>query len=110
MLKPLTLILSITFLVNLITFTKAQSVVPDSSNLILNIMKNNDDDFTQILNSPNKYKIQIIYTQINRDEKNFPHFKTYSYHFDPNKYFYPASTVKLPATVIALEKLNNLNI
>jgi hypothetical protein len=37
-----------------------------------------------------------------------PHFTSYSYRLNPNHYFYPASTVKLPTAIFALEKLNEL--
>src|SRR5699024_9414584 len=51
-----------------------------------------------------------IYTQINRDENNSPHFKNFYYHYNPDIYFNPASTVKLPLAILALEKLNKLAI
>ena len=57
-----------------------------------------------------KYKVQIIYTQINRDKQNVPSFKQYNYALDSNSYFYPASTVKLPTSIFALEKINNADI
>ena len=57
-----------------------------------------------------KYRPQIIYTQIDRDENNKPTFRSYSYRLDPDQYFYPASTVKLPTAALALEKLNGLGI
>ncbi|MBX5438706.1 MAG: serine hydrolase [Thermoflavifilum sp.] len=59
---------------------------------------------------PDSYRLQILYVQINRDAHNFPHFRTYAYHADPDAYFYPASTVKLPLACLALEKLNELHI
>jgi hypothetical protein len=51
-----------------------------------------------------------LYTQIDRDEHNVPYFKSFSYRLNSNRYFYPASTVKLPTAIFALEKLNKLNI
>ena len=71
------------------------------------ILKSNLVKYAAILENPNKYKLQIIYTQINRNTDNQPSFKTYKFH--PNKtYFYPASTVKLPVTLVALMKLKEL--
>ncbi|MDB5006963.1 MAG: hypothetical protein JWP45_1356 [Mucilaginibacter sp.] len=66
--------------------------------------------FSHILNHPTHNEVQILYTQINRDENNVPHFTSYSYRLNANHYFYPASTVKLPTAIFALEKLNALNI
>jgi len=60
-----------------------------------------------ILNNPKTHKLQIVYTQINRDENNQPTFKTYNY-IPFKAYVYPASTVKLPVTLGALIKLNEL--
>jgi hypothetical protein len=57
-----------------------------------------------------KYKLQIIYTQINRDSSGKPSFKNYTYNVDSNTYFYCASLVKLPCSILALEKLNELQI
>ncbi|MGM9475843.1 serine hydrolase [Pedobacter sp. GSP4] len=64
--------------------------------------------FSSILNHPDKNQVQILYTQVNRDAKNRPSFKTFSYNLDPHHYFYPASTVKLAAVIFALEKVNQL--
>lgn len=66
--------------------------------------------FEHILHHPTHNEVQVLYTQIDRDEHNMPHFKSYSYRLNPNRYFYPASTVKLPTAIFALEKLNKLNI
>jgi hypothetical protein len=62
-----------------------------------------------LLDQPDKYRIQIVYTQIDRDARNRPHFQTFSFG-DTAQYFYPASTVKMPAAFLALEKLNALGI
>jgi hypothetical protein len=73
------------------------------------LLKKNSELFGRVLENPAKYDVQIIYTQINRDEKNRPLFKSYRYRLDNDRYFYPASTVKLPAVVLALEKINQLS-
>lgn len=57
-----------------------------------------------------KYKLQIIYTQITRDSIGKPSFENYTYQLDSTNYFYCASLVKLPCSILALEKLNKLNI
>jgi hypothetical protein len=70
----------------------------------------NPDKFKKLTDNPEKYRLQILYTQIDRDAKNKPTLTTYAYRSDSNEYFYPASTVKLAASVLALEKLNALKI
>lgn len=73
-------------------------------------MRSKIDQFQTVLDSADYYEVQVIYTQINRDENNIPSFKSFYFHFDSTHYFYPASTVKLPAVLLSLEKLRELNI
>jgi hypothetical protein len=61
-----------------------------------------------VLNNPDSFQYQIIYTEINRDKKNNPTFKNHYFNVDRNRYYNPASTVKLPTALIALEKMNEL--
>ena len=48
------------------------------------------------------HNIQIKLSVVESDNK----FKDYSFNVDDEKYFYPASTVKLPMVLLALEKIN----
>ena len=89
---------------------QAQNINVTSDSLVVDLMKQNPNYFASLLADPSLYRIQILYTQINRDKNNVPHFKDYSYRLNANEYFYPASTVKFPLSVLALEKLNNLKI
>jgi len=73
-------------------------------------MKSQPKAFQALLDRPDEYDIQIIYTQIDRDERNFPQFRQFDFQLDKNHYFYPASTVKMPAVFLALEKINQLKI
>ncbi len=57
-----------------------------------------------------KYRLQIIYTQITRDNNGTPSFKDYEYHVDSSNYFYCASLVKLPCSILALEKTKRLRV
>lgn len=52
-----------------------------------------------------KYEVQILFTEIERDKNNLPVFRDYGFQVDENNYFYPASTVKFPVAVLALEKI-----
>ncbi|MGN7989570.1 serine hydrolase [Pedobacter sp. 22226] len=72
------------------------------------LLESKPELFSAILNHPDHNQVQILYTQVNRDAKNKPAFKTFSYNLDPHHYFYPASTVKLAAVIFALEKVNRL--
>ncbi|WP_299456819.1 serine hydrolase [uncultured Microscilla sp.] len=88
----------------------AQSNKSVKSNLIDSLMKSQPDAFRQVLQNSKVYELQVMYTQINRDTNNTPSFKTYQYNVDKNRYFYPASLVKLPVACLTLEKLNKLKI
>ncbi|GAA4436826.1 hypothetical protein GCM10023188_30340 [Pontibacter saemangeumensis] len=81
-----------------------------SKKLVQRILKKQPDKFGEILENPEKYRVQILYTQIDRDAQNQPHFTSFGYRLNPDEYFYPASTVKLPGALVALEKLNALDI
>lgn len=63
-----------------------------------------------VMDDPKEYRLQVIYTQINRKAGNQPEFTDYYYNVSPDQYFYPASTVKMPAAFLALEKLNRLKV
>ena len=77
---------------------------------LVDLLKKQPEKFGKILANPAAYRVQILYTQINRDKNNVPHFKSYAYRLNKDEYFYPASTVKFPSTLLALEKLNSLKI
>lgn len=62
----------------------------------------------EVLKNNDKYEIQIIYTQINRDAAGRPHFTSFWHNVDSARYFYPASTVKMPLALLSLERLNHL--
>ncbi len=66
--------------------------------------------FDAIVTKRKDLKVQIIYTQINRDGNNKPAFKDYYFNVNDKDYFYPASTVKMPTALLALQRLNELNL
>jgi hypothetical protein len=69
---------------------------------------NQDSLFQRVLQRPDLYRYQIIYTEINRDKNNRPAFRNYYLNVDSLAYFNPASTVKLPLAILSLEKLHGL--
>ncbi|HEU4904282.1 MAG TPA: serine hydrolase [Flavisolibacter sp.] len=82
---------------------------PQTDDRLLSILKTNPAPvFQQVLQNPDTHRLQIIYTQINRDRHNKPTFTNYYFHYDPALYFNPASMVKMPLAFLALEKLNGL--
>ena len=62
----------------------------------------------RVLNNPDSFHYQLIYTRIDRDKHNHPHFHNYYLHVNALDYFNPASTVKMPLAFLALEKMDGL--
>lgn len=73
------------------------------------LTREKDSLLRSVIEHPEIYRYQIIYTQINRDKKNTPVFINYYYNYDPLQYFNPASTVKMPLAFLSLEKLKELH-
>lgn len=64
----------------------------------------------KVLEDSSKYLVQILYTQIDRNEHVNPMMTTFQFNLNDERYFYPASTVKLPIALLALEWLEAQNI
>lgn len=95
---------------SLAIMTHAQPLDLTTSNPLHQVLKNNPQFFKRITSNPDSFRVQIIYTQIDRNKRNKPSFKEYSYRLNNEEYFYPASTVKMPIALLALEKINELGI
>jgi hypothetical protein len=78
--------------------------------LVETILSGHPEMFDSLLKNNQTWRIQIIYTQIDRKKNNKPVFTSYYYNVNPGAYFYPASTVKMPTAFLALQKLNELNL
>jgi hypothetical protein len=77
---------------------------------INNLLEGYPQFFNAILQKKDELKVQVIYTQVDRGKKGKIKFTDHSFNLDPENYFYPASTVKLPVAILALQKLNELKI
>ena len=64
----------------------------------------------EVLDNKEKYQVQILYTQIERNEHGNPLMTDYAFNLDDEQYFYPASTVKLPVAILALEWMEEQSI
>ena len=99
------------FITNLLFVMLSLPVIAQvNEHFLEKLMQQKPDQFGELLAHPNEYRIQIFYTQIDRDKNNIPHFKEYSYRLNPLEYFYPASTVKMPLSILALDKINTMAI
>ncbi len=81
-----------------------------SDTFISNILQKYPQYFSSILPNAENLKIQIIYSQVDRLNKKKSDFTDHEFNLNSGNYFYPASTVKLPVAILALQKLNELKI
>lgn len=77
-------------------------------NVLQKTLASKNPNIKRVMDNVKQHEIQIIYTQIIRDKKGNVSFKDYTYNLDANNYFYPASTIKFPIAILALEKLNTI--
>ena len=79
-----------------------------ATNPLDDVLASENIKIKRVIDSLDQYEVQIKFTQINRDNDSII-FKDYDFQVDDNNYFYPASTVKFPIAVMAMEKLNQLD-
>jgi len=68
------------------------------------------DEYVHAIATDPEHEVQVIYTQVSRGSSDSVAFQTHTFQTDASKYFYPASTVKMPVALLALQKLNELGI
>ncbi len=72
------------------------------------MLKQQPQYFDSILVNRKKYNVQIIYTKIDRGANGIAGLKHYYFNVNSQRYFSPASSVKLPVAILALQKLSEL--
>ena len=78
----------------------------NADNPITFVLENSKEPaIISVMDSLQKYKVQIHFTQIERSQGKIA-FKDFTFQEDDSVYFYPASSVKLPVAVLAMEKSN----
>jgi hypothetical protein len=83
---------------------------PSTPNPLETLLTANAERLGPVLADPLTHRVQILYTQIDRDAEGRPHFRSFRHGVAPETYFYPASTVKLPVALLALEALHRQGI
>ncbi|MES2891792.1 MAG: serine hydrolase [Bacteroidota bacterium] len=74
------------------------------------LLKKYPQYFDSILANRKDLNVQFIYTQVDRGANGMPLLKNYYFNLNSARYFYPASTVKFPVSILALQRLNELRI
>lgn len=73
-------------------------------NALETALASTDPNIRRVMDNLEQYEVQIRYTQIDRRNDSII-FTDHDFQVDAQNYFYPASTVKFPIAVLALEKL-----
>lgn len=75
---------------------------------LIQVLSSENAKISRVMDNLEAHEVQIRYTQIDRRNDSII-FTDYDFQVDKSNYFYPASTVKFPAAVATLEKLNELD-
>lgn len=78
------------------------------NNPINQVLKSDNNAIKKVAGEPESYELQIIYTAVKRKNNGKVVLTDYKFNVDASNYYYPASTVKLPIAVLALEKLSKM--
>lgn len=79
-----------------------------TDDFLLSLLNANPQYFEEILHHQKEWNVQIIYTQVDRGANGIAGLKHHYFNVNAARYFYPASTVKFPIVLLALQKLNEL--
>lgn len=79
-----------------------------TDSFLVNLLQQHPQYFDDFLRNKDSFRVQIIYTQIDRGANNVPVFRNHYFNVNPAMYFYPASTVKMPVALLSLQRLNEL--
>jgi len=75
------------------------------------LIEANRDQLGAWASDPDQYEIQVLYTEIERTESGEVKLKTHRWGAaDTTQYFSPASTVKMPVAMLALQRLHELGV
>lgn len=70
---------------------------------IQHVLRSSHPAMLNVLHDVKKYEIQIIYTRVDTLDNGQVSFDEYHFRVNDSSYFYPASTVKFPMAVLAME-------
>lgn len=73
-----------------------------------NLFKNNPGKFDRIVAGRSSMNVQIIFTEVTRKKNGTIELTDHYFNKDGVSYYYPASAVKLPLALLALQKINEL--
>ena len=93
------------FLILVSSFANGQQRISSEQEL-LSILSGKDELVDDVLSNREQYRLQLVYTPVLSPEGRLGE----TLNLTTGDYFYPASTVKLPTALLALEKLKRLGL
>ena len=78
------------------------------SSILEKALSNPDPLIQNVLNQKEKHEIQILLTHVHKKKNGKGSFQEESFQLDEGRYFYPASTAKLPIAILTLQKISAL--
>jgi hypothetical protein len=88
--------------------TETPAAPSNGSPLLNRILTVPGGAFEEVFRQPSKYNLQVLYTRIQPDGKGGRVFTDHAFNVAADRYFYPASTVKMPVAILALQRLREL--
>lgn len=96
------------FLSMLLFGTLACSLPEEDENPLNTIMQSDETSIKTVMDSLEQYELQIVFTPVEKKDGKFVPGKRHTFGLDTTRYFYPASTVKMPVAFLALQRLKEL--
>ena len=98
------------FIIFSLAMNTAKAQAAHNDDLVASLMATHPDWFDTVVNNKTAFNVQIIYSEIDRHRNGKARFTDHHFNLRPDDYFYPASTVKLPIAILALQRLHELDI
>lgn len=79
-----------------------------ASRILQNVLDSLENKYPKVIENPEKYRFKIVFTEIKRTKEKVS-LETVGFRMEEKEYLYPASVVKLPTILIALEEYNKIH-
>lgn len=79
-----------------------------ASRILQNVLDSLENKYPKLIENPEKYRFKIVFTEIKRTKEKVS-LETVGFRMEEKEYLYPASVVKLPTILIALEEYNKIH-
>ncbi len=84
-------------------------LVFSQTHLLDSLLKNLPLEYKLIVEHPDSFRFQLIYTRIHYMNDGTVSFNDYDFNYSDTIYNYPASMVKFPVSIVAVKKLETIN-